>query len=154
MDDLVRDGIYARFIAGCFRDRVRLCKWLSLLVEVGNAINDGAKSKRTIADKLLARLERLPPKMSVSPQSVDRACEQIGELLGVQILLVTRFGNARCTFTAEGRLLWEEAVRWNELGLLESHDLVDFPSVLRLARKRNIGEQNGGRDADIQRDTG
>ena len=154
MDDLVRDGIYARFIAGCFRDRVRLCTHLSLLVEVGTAINDGAISLRAIADKLLARLEHLPPKMNVSPQSVNRACEQIGELLGVQILLVTRLGNTPCTFAAEGRILWEEAMQWKQRGLLEPDETVDFSLLLRLARNRVIGECNGGGDADIQRGAG
>jgi hypothetical protein len=153
MDDLVRDGIYARFIAGCFRDRIGVCDYLKLFIEAGKEVTGGASSKRSIESRLIARLASLPPDIDPSTQSLTRACEGLLRLLGIRVFLVTDFGKTRCSFTAEGRTLWEEAVRWNKLGLLENHDLVDFSLILRLARDRR-DEQNGDGDADIQREAG
>jgi hypothetical protein len=112
---------------------------------------EGETSKRKIIRNLTGRLSSLPADIDVSESSLTRACKEILRLLGIRVFLVTCYGKTHCSFTTEGRILWEEALRWNELRLLEPETIVDFPSVLRLARSRDNGEQNPGGNKDIQR---
>jgi hypothetical protein len=149
--DFVRYGMYALFKDACRYDSVDLRKSLRLLVEAGHAIEEGANSKRKIQRKLEERLATLPRDMGLSGHTLTRSSERIRRVLGVEVFVCEPYGKRLCGFTNEGRILWEEATRWAEMGLLDSSEFVDFPSVLRLARSRNNGEQNASGNQDIQR---
>lgn len=151
--DLARDGIYKRFEDRERVDGVKLRKALRMFVEGGIAIAEGAVSQRAIAKSLLNRIEELPPDANSSVNSLMRACTELRSLLGIEVLERSRSGKFQCRFTTEGRMLWEEAVVWKELGRLEDDKIIDISLLSQLAQRRNSG--CGGEDVDcIRREAG
>ena len=151
-DDLVRDGIYARFFAGCIRDGIHLRDCLLLVVEAGAVVQDGDKSMRAIERYLVDRSGSLPKRINLSGKSVRRACDFVQRLIGIEVFVETR--NGKWGLTDLGRLLWEEAVLWQRAGLLETRDNLDFPAIPGLSRPMVDNNPIGGAGAAICRRAG